>query len=173
MTDLPRLARDGAGDLLSHCSEEDISQVVIAAGKSYEKVLKTILSNKITPDRTYFYTPPGTVGNKRIPREEKIPQIKDPTKTYVIIDDLFERGGTLRCAVQALEEQGVKRENIWFFVMGVSDYTPPLPLTSEDHPFCYLDRAEVFLRYREKFPSPRPEWANDPELAARLSGKRG
>ncbi len=89
MTDLPRLARDGAADLLSHCSGEDISQVLIETGKFYERVLTTILSCEIGPDRTYFYTPPGTVGNKRISREEKIPQIKDPTKTYVIVDDLL------------------------------------------------------------------------------------
>ncbi len=54
--------------------------------------------------------------------------------------------------------------------MQITEYIHPLK--SEDHIHSYLDRAEVFLKYREEFPSARPAWANNPGLAARLFRKR-
>lgn len=167
---LPRKSMEGAKDLASYRSAEGIAQVIIPDANIYKKILNSLLAWEIPSERTFFYTPPGTVGNKRLPREEKIPKVIDPSLTYVVLDDMFERGGTLKSAVQRLEEQEVK--DIWFFAACISEYIPTRDPKVDGYTSGFLDRAEVFLKYRQDVPSGRPEWANDPELAARLFGKK-
>lgn len=160
---LPRFAKDGAIELLSRASPNDIFGVIVASGNKtrlmrtrYKPHLEFSLGFKIPSERTLRYTPPRhlgevIVGHKYTDREERVPEIKDPSKSYIIIDDNFENGGTLYCAERALTLQGVKRNNIWLYVDDITNDSNRHIL--ECHPDLlkhpgFLDRVRAFNLFK-------------------------
>ena len=150
----PKTFDEGITSLLSQHSLDEVSLVQIPSlerGFDSIDVLMGLLNSsgiRIPDNRIFQYLPPNHVGYRdpSLPcREENIPEIKDPHLTYIIIDDLFQEGLTLGCAVKAVVEQGVPRENIWS-LMGF--ITPPYSGVLGEYP--YLDKADAFFDYRKK-----------------------
>jgi len=146
----PRKFRESIEELFSCAPQEDMFYVVIPSTQppsfGQEAVMRRFERRLcIPPERTLEYTPPGCVGVAREPRQEKIPQIEDPTKLYILVDDSFRSGSTLEYALKRLAEQNVQREKVWFLVAGIDD---------KDHKdqAGFLDKAETYLQYREKNP---------------------
>ena len=81
--------------------------------------------NERFPDSvSYTYIPPAELGSissvKRVlqtnNRSEQIPSIIDPNMPYVIVDDVFYSGDTIRKAAERLIEQNVSDRSMWFLV---------------------------------------------------------
>lgn len=131
---------DGMKEFRRLYSSRDIGLVVIPSSKTgYHEDMISLISDygfKVPEEKIFRYVPPRSVGHNPIPREESIPEIADTSLTYLIMDDTFEDGNTLRAAVKRLAEQGIALDRIWFcvsMVMGSSSVGP------------YLDRACDFL----------------------------
>lgn len=118
---------EGAKVLLQEHSVNDIAVVVIPSRlvpHSIEARLYLLQSCIGVPEsRIFTYVPPDEVSHKRYKpdgtawpyREEKIPIVRDPRLTYIVLDDILDTGRTLQRAAVRLEEQGVHPDNIWFF----------------------------------------------------------
>jgi hypothetical protein len=118
----------------------DIGLVVIPSSKTdYHEVMISLISDygfKVPSEKIFRYVPPRSAGHNPSPREESIPKIADNSLTYLIMDDTFEDGNTLRAAVKRLAEQGIALDRIWFCVAIMMGSSPIGP---------YLDRACAFL----------------------------
>jgi len=118
----------------------DIGLVVIPSSKTgYHEDMISLISDcgfKVPDENIFWYVPPRSVGHNPSPREESIPEIADTSLTYLIMDDTFEEGNTLRAAVKRLAEQGIALDRIWFCVSMIMSSSLVGP---------YLDRACAFL----------------------------
>ncbi len=132
-------------------------------GELWKPQYADLISPAIPRERVYPYIPPVSVGSvalvlpmiksmaDRMPtaalvayhmlgdrrrREECIPHITDPSLVYVIADDLWESGSTMRRAHDMLRRQGVGEGSVWYFVGDI--------LSVQSDQWNYLDRPSAF-----------------------------
>lgn len=112
--------------LLKEVTPEDIALLLIPSShtdwvKNAIELLN-IHGLPVPSKNIYRYIPPDNVGDSKdsrgYVRNEQIPKV-DPSKHYIIIDDQFETGDTVKCAINMLAEQGVKYENTWMLLAGI------------------------------------------------------
>jgi hypothetical protein len=149
----PRSIKESALELIPR--KEKLYLVVVHSSNgdlgAQKRFLHFNLGFEIPEKRVLKYTPPRhkdgkTIGYSGYEREEKIPKIKDLKGTYIIMDDSFEKGNTLECALDMLLKQDLPITKIWFFAGALIDkeYSP------QDSGL--LDFADVFIKYREENP---------------------
>ena len=161
----PMLLSQGTAELLRVTTPEQIAIMGITS-RSYPEYIDDVieifekeLKATIPTERRFSYTPPNNVGcdyrisidstsrmvfkyEDKEPRVESIPEITNPNLTYVIFDDIFEKGHTLNRTINRLVEKGVKEEGIWFGVNLVIDL-----FGGDNRP--YLDKPHTFFDYIE------------------------
>ncbi|MBI2631604.1 hypothetical protein HYW75_01220 [Candidatus Pacearchaeota archaeon] len=126
-----------------------------AVKESLSNSLKTELKN-LRIEEIIEYTPPRDSGRKRIEtknRIEKFSQVIKSNSVFLVMDDTFETGRTLRYATRNLIQQGVSQDRIYFFCycllgngLGASG--------------LFLDKASEFLKFRERYPKIEGFWQN-------------
>ena len=165
----PLKFKEGITKLLQIESMENIGIVGIPSRSSSDYIdylikefidaAKIIIPN----ERIFKYVPPNNIGcSYRIslesfgkkflgkeyeqPRIQSIPHITNSNLTYIIFDDVIEKGHTLSDAISVIEAQKVNPEKIWACFGTV--LFESMKGGSLDEP--YLDEARVFFDYLEE-----------------------
>ncbi len=151
---IPKSFREGIAELVRTTTDAGNNIATVAIPKTTteadiaSKLLGDLISCGLKIEREYRYIPPDNVGTtakyKHGHRQEQVPTIDNPGMTYLIIDDIIDKGGTLEIAITRLEEQGVSRDKIWFLSGCIWD-------KSRVNIGPFLDRASVFLDYRDAY----------------------
>lgn len=151
----PNKLEIGARELSQLYTFEDLGLVVIPSVSFglnvhplYIRKLKEHLGFDFLPGNIHEYVPSDDVGyaksgfTRRLfgitaPRQEVIPRV-NPELAYIILDDTLESGKTLDKAIERMTEQGVRRDELYFFCQAIENFA--------DGPF--LDHVDRFPRWK-------------------------